>query len=46
MLAGQDPDKSELLVIGTWALDLHMYSLPTMAKIVSQPLGGEVMARR
>jgi len=45
-LAGEHSDRAELLVIGTWALDLHVYSLPNMVKITSHPLGGDVMARR
>ena len=33
-------------MIGTWAMHLHVYTLPGLTEITSQALGGEVMPRR
>ena len=46
VLAGEDPNVAEIVAIGTWALQLHLYAIPQLTRVASYALGGEVMPRR
>jgi hypothetical protein len=40
-----DGEAATLLAVGTWDMRVHIFSLPAMAPLVSEPLGGEVIPR-
>lgn len=40
-----DAEAAALLAVGTWDMQVHVFSLPAMALLVSEPLGGEVIPR-
>jgi DNA damage-binding protein 1 len=42
---GANPDKADVLVVGTWSMELRLFSVPQLAEVARQPLGGEVMPR-
>jgi hypothetical protein len=38
--------RSDMLVVGTWSMNLDVYLLPNLEKIATNAIGGEVMPRR
>ncbi|EIE24281.1 hypothetical protein COCSUDRAFT_28729 [Coccomyxa subellipsoidea C-169] len=41
----EDGEAASLLAVGTWDMRVHIFSLPAMAPLVSEPLGGEIIPR-
>ena len=41
----EDGETASLLAVGTWDMRVHIFSLPAMAPLVSEPLGGEIIPR-
>ena len=42
---GENADEASLLVVGTWSMKVHLFSLPSLQIVNSHELGGEVMPR-
>ncbi len=40
-----DAEAASLLAVGTWDMQVHVYSLPAMTCLVSEQIGGEVIPR-
>ena len=41
----EDSEAASLLAVGTWDMQVHLYSLPAMTCLVSEQIGGEVIPR-
>lgn len=42
---GQDSDRADVAIAGTWSIELQVLSLPDLALITKDALGGDVMPR-
>lgn len=42
---GSNPNVAQLAVVATWAMTVHVLSLPTLEQVTKQDLGGEVIPR-